>query len=475
MKSKLLFVLALLFCFIPVRNVFAQVGQESRPFEVQVLVLGGENYPLKQFRIGSADVCSGQHYHGGLVYSLTNKTMTDPAPGACGFGRVDQAIVKTIRFSIAEAENFKGLALVSSQELIEAKEAIEAKEVLADQPSDIAITFTSDTTEIKDGFFVEQERALQTTLIIIAPLVIISSAPLWGYIPHIPSLLFHFITWVLSLFGKKKQRRYHGILYDSITKLPLKLGIIRIFSSEGRKLIRTIVSDRNGAYDFLLPNGAYYLEVKKPQYSFPSEIVTTSSDAQYENIYSPEQGVSIQDDASTIPDIPLDQLNPQSHWAAVGLAKKILITVQRVGHYLTFPLLIIGFVISLLVLMANPASLLNWIIIIVYLLLFILQLVVRDVVERPWGVVYEMPNQVPLTLVSLQLIDPEFNKIVASRLSDYSGRFSFFAEPGKYILKAIKSGYSQAEEQAGKDALPKEISITKHKQKILGNIFMKKG
>ena len=64
---------------------------------------------------------------------------------------------------------------------------------------------------------------------------------------------------------------------------------------------------------------------------------------------------------------------------------------------------------------------------------------------KAWGLVFESPTHGKLPLVAIQLIEAGSGKVVASRLTDYDGRFTFLPDPGVYIVKATKSGYVQDE------------------------------
>ncbi|MBI2595106.1 hypothetical protein HYW46_00025 [Candidatus Daviesbacteria bacterium] len=76
-------------------------GQAS----IEVLVINGQNFPSKQFRVASPDECGALHYHADLeVSSVDLKThMNDPNPSGCGFGKVAEIVKKTISISQEQA------------------------------------------------------------------------------------------------------------------------------------------------------------------------------------------------------------------------------------------------------------------------------------------------------------------------------------------------------------------------------------
>ena len=160
----------------------------------------------------------------------------------------------------------------------------------------------------------EQEEEIQTTLAVAAPVVIASSIPLWGYLPYIPTMLFHLISSIVGLLGRKKQKdeRFYGVVYDSISKEPIPLAIVRIYklidtepglhSNHSRHLVTTVVTDKQGRYEALLESAEYEIEVRKPSFTFPSKIVTSGPDGEYTTLYT---GI-ISGESISIPDIPLD-------------------------------------------------------------------------------------------------------------------------------------------------------------------------
>src|SRR5690606_12075667 len=136
----------------------------------------------------------------------------------------------------------------------------------------------------------------------------------------------------------------------------------------------------------------------------------------------------------------------------------------------------VGALVSVVVVAAVPENPMNWILSVAYVLMFLLQLKLRQKPQKAWGIVYDIATNAPLPLVNLQLIDPAFGKVVASRLSDYQGRFRFAPEPGKYVVRAEKDGYAQAEVVEGAKnhrMISGELVIEKENQTISGDIPMR--
>lgn len=342
----------------------------------------------------------------------------------------------------------------------------------------------------------KQEPVIQATLSVAAPVVVVSSVPLWGYLPYVPTMIYHLITYLIGLIGRKKkgQQRFYGVVYDSITKLPLPLAIVRIYSlgspvvvpngSEGslsasRKLVSTVVTDKLGRYEALLAPGKYTLEVAKPAYQFPSQIVTTSVDAHY-HAYKEQDGLKIGETGTeiTVPDVPLDPVNVQRQWQVTSGIKKVWLAIQKVGNKLAVPVLLVGSFASIATVIVVPDNGINWLLAVMYVLLLAAQLRLRPKLLKAWGVVYDIATNAVLPLTTIQLIDPSYGKVVTSRLSDYEGRFSFLPEPGKYVIKASKPGFEQVTEvvetpQTNRQPMKGEVQIDKPDQRISGDVAMK--
>lgn len=326
-----------------------------------------------------------------------------------------------------------------------------------------------------------QQPAIQTTLAVTVPVVLASSVPLWGYLPYLPTLLFHFVTYLVGLVGRKnkKERRFYGIVYDSITKQPLPLAIIRIYNKGTNKLVATVVSDKEGRYEALLKPDVYRLEATKPAYHFPSAIVTAEIDGQYQHIYKAENGLIVQQEELLIPDVPLDPINAKRQWQLSSGVKKIWLAIQRAGNYLAVPILLVGAVAAILVVIAVPQNALNWVLAILYVIMLAAQLSLHTRLQKAWGVVYDIASNAVLPLTTIQLIDPSYGKVVTSRLTDYEGRYSFMPEPGHYVVKASKPGYEQVKEVVeapkGHTPAPQDITISKPDDRIVGDIPMRAG
>lgn len=62
-----------------------------------------------------------------------------------------------------------------------------------------------------------------------------------------------------------------GSVFDSITRKPVDLVLVRLTEGVNKRVIETKVTDRDGRFGFIVPTGKYYIFVSKEGYKFPSQ------------------------------------------------------------------------------------------------------------------------------------------------------------------------------------------------------------
>lgn len=60
---------------------------------------------------------------------------------------------------------------------------------------------------------------------------------------------------------------------------------------------------------------------------------------------------------------------------------------------------------------------------------------------KPWGVVFDSLSGKPIDLAVTRLFDSESKRLVATRVTDLSGKFGFSVDPGTYMVSVTKPGY----------------------------------
>lgn len=111
---------------------------------------------------------------------------------------------------------------------------------------------------------------------------------------------------LLALLTFKKRRHPWGTVYDSATKAPVDPAYVEIFDLSGTKAAEAI-TDLDGRYGFVVPDGTYTLQVRKTNYSFPARISNlTGQDVIYNNLYF---GGPFSTSGAVAHDVPMDPLH----------------------------------------------------------------------------------------------------------------------------------------------------------------------
>ena len=87
------------------------------------------------------------------------------------------------------------------------------------------------------------------------------------------------------------------------------------------------------------------------------------------------------------------------------------------------------------------ADILRWLLLFFLLMATILEVFFFLKRRRLWGVVYDARTKQPVELAVIRLFDQEHHKLLETRVTPKSGRYSFLAEPGEYYLEVTKEGF----------------------------------
>jgi hypothetical protein len=259
-----------------------------------------------------------------------------------------------------------------------------------------------------------------------------------GNIPLLPTYLYHFFSWLLSLFGLRKKRKPWGVVYNAITKEPIPLTIVRLLEGSGLKILETQVTDRLGRFGFISAPGNYRLEVVKPGFAYPSSIVVGTADFNFRDVYHAEPIILKGKEHGIFFNVPLDPHDPRIARAnaPVAAARAVTKAVSRAGVML----LAIGTAINYVFVFFSP-TLVNFNIFYLYLAFLGLQVTFQLPESRPWGEVFDSFTLKPIPLSIVSLVETKYDRVVKVRLTDYEGRFHFLPLPGSYKLVATAEGY----------------------------------
>lgn len=324
-----------------------------------------------------------------------------------------------------------------------------------------------------------QDRGIQSVIQYgIAPLVAVAALinmismisvanTLWPFLKY----LSHAFTEPLRFFGIRKTKNW-GRVYNSLTKEPVDLAIVRLFNQETKKLIESFITDSKGRYYFLAePGREYYLSVTRDGFTFPSQMpldlkkkdsvypggafsfidgkedsvagISTGGVVSFEIPIDPEVGVTYLDDAFRKP-VKTAISNYASYNALSEIEraaenKKMFraIRIQKISKFFAY----LGPLFGLVAFIFSP-SVWTGVLLVVHIILFLL--VARLAAKRvaaPWGSIFDAQNGKNVSKTIVRLFDPKFGRLLHTRITTSNGRYGFLVGNQDYILVPEHSGY----------------------------------
>ncbi len=232
--------------------------------------------------------------------------------------------------------------------------------------------------------------------------------------------IFGLITW-------QKRRRPWGVVYDSVTKEPLDPAFVQLFTAEN-KVLQESITDLDGRYGFLAPEGRYTLVVNKSNYVFPSSYrPLLGEDVLYSNLYYGEEFTVVD---TVVHDIPMDPVGRDWNQEEKMRTKQThffrpfdvyIITILDTVFYLGFLALSLQF---FFVQSAVTGVLLAGYVVLLYL---------RIKGGKPilYGVLSK--NNIPLAYAIIRVLKKGYE--VGHKVADGYGRYAVLVAPGKYTVR----------------------------------------
>lgn len=252
----------------------------------------------------------------------------------------------------------------------------------------------------------------------------------------VPYFLMQASLALLSLLGFRKKGNLSGLIYDSISKEGISQAIVRIYNDKG-ELIWTDVTDSAGRFKVIeVENGRYYIQVAANGYSFPSRVIIGSTDFPLDNVYI---GGFFEVTNRIIPkfSIPLDKVEATK---TEILSEMLLSRTKSIWKSLHIFLFIIGLIFSLYALKINPVWW-NYFILALYIPSLVMLLIILFSKDEKYGIVRdEEGNRIEGFTVTL--LDSDFDRVVATRVTDDKGRYRFLVDSGLYTISVLNMNYS---------------------------------
>lgn len=224
-----------------------------------------------------------------------------------------------------------------------------------------------------------------------------------------------------------KRKRAWGTIYDSATKAPIDPAYVELFDTQGEKHAEAI-TDLDGRYGFLVPEGEYELKVRKVNYAFPStHHVVTGHDVLYDNLY---YGGPMHVTAEVTYDVPMDPLafdwnqHEKMHTGKTRFIHRFDPFVARALNVFFY----IGVIALIWQFVATPDVITG-----ALLAFYVFLLIARFVGGGPtlYGTLRRSGEPVAFAVVRVMRNQRE----VLSRVTDAYGRYAAIVPPGTYVLQ----------------------------------------
>ncbi len=252
-------------------------------------------------------------------------------------------------------------------------------------------------------------------------------------LPEMVTIPTRIIALIAGLFGLRRKKPW-GIVYDSVTKIPIDGAKVTLFDSKTGQEIATSTSDMNGKYSFMIIPGEYKIRAERINYDFPSKKLSGyDHDELYENIYSDLEVIVVEGNTPVTNNIPLDPkyLNVddiENSKVSVERFVKIRNTWARISKIsFTF-----GAIFSLLVTIFAPRPY-NYIIILFYILSYIANKIF--IARKRRGNITDEENR-PLPFAIVKIFAEGTHTVpVAKTVTDKYGRYYSLVPNGSYFIE----------------------------------------
>ncbi|PIZ53979.1 hypothetical protein COY25_02730 [Candidatus Uhrbacteria bacterium CG_4_10_14_0_2_um_filter_41_7] len=270
----------------------------------------------------------------------------------------------------------------------------------------------------------------------------------------LPLLQYMFSAPILFLARRKRQN--FGLVYNAITKVPIDLAIVRLYTEAG-KLIRTMVTDQEGRYFFKTEPGRYKIQVMKNGFIFPTQYLKgQKEDGAFLDLYTSGVIEVRSGDVIITANIPLDPSDaPKFHRAKSLILKRFLRILQNI-------IAISGVVLAGIVLFIKPSTLSVVMIVLQIVIYAITKKIATPKKRKGWGIVSEANKKTSIANAVVRLFEPRYNKLIETTVTDRNGRYAFLAGQNEYYVTIEKQGYKKSEIRPidySKMGVPTPISI----------------
>ncbi len=275
--------------------------------------------------------------------------------------------------------------------------------------------------------FMDNSQVEQTSQNVVTPillgLALLNTVPLILALSIylLPYLHLLFLEPLLILFGKKRKK--WGVVYNSLSKVPVDLALVRLYRKNDNMLVQTRVTDKEGRYIIIAKEpGKYYLSVTKPGFTSPTKYLKDEKqDLKYLDLYHGEMLEITEKDAVITANIPLDPAEKMALPLKEVLRSYLLKNLRLIISY-------VGIILALLIVIIYPTVITIGALILHVILFLIFRRLIVPAKPKRWGIVYDAENKAPLHQAVVRIFDTKFNKLLETQVTDRKGRYAFLWE-----------------------------------------------
>lgn len=348
---------------------------------------------------------------GGGGLSSTSSTSSVITPGG-GLAESVTDVVDSVTDTIEKAVD----ALIPSRalETIKRSTAAAREQLQQLEPALKAVDPVSRPTELSGAAW-----GLLSTLLA-SSRVPFAASNLW-------QILTHLWLYLLGYTSVSRRRRPWGTVYDSVTKAPLDPALVELLD-ENNESAGDAITDLDGRYGFVVPEGSYVMNVKKTNYTFPSKRLQMASTGGLYN--DPYYGGPLQISGAVNRDIPMDPV-------AFDWNQFEKLRTKQTHFYHRFDRTIIR-IFNLLFYFGALFALAQFIIRLdvfsgFLLVVYVAVMIYRYVHGGPllYGTIERDGRPVPYAVVRVMRDDVELQR----KVTDKYGRYAAIVSPGLYQIK----------------------------------------
>lgn len=324
-------------------------------------------------------------------------------------------------------------------------------------------------TKVVRNEVIENPTVKSAATQVVAPAAAVVSVTVLVTATQVGSLLdylYFLVTQPILLLGRRRRKEF-GVIYNALTKRPIDLAVIRLIRTSNGKLVRTLVTDRQGRYAFLVEPGEYRIEVSKPSYVFPTHVLRDrKEDARYLDLYHGEPLRVGEKGATITANIPIDPLD------ASKTARQLV--WEEIGRRFQDVMSASSAVFTLVAALLYRQPYLYGLLAIQTALLFLFRRLARPPRPKSWGIVYDKRTKKPIPFAVARVVETRYSKVLESRVTDGAGRYNFLVGNEKYVVTVEKPGYMTMKTDeidltvAGKEGggvVDKDIGLTEIEKK----------